>query len=906
MLVLVTVLVLSLFLAVGHFFPSKQNSNSPFFVGVEIGWRSSVADCKALIDRVKDYTNLLIIASSTITCDEASLDETCDYAYNADMYLMVYFGDLLFSPQEAVVPNSTQYYPYEWIMQAKERYGDHFLGAYYGDELGGARLDTDRPTVIGIGAGANQTTSYMDAANSFVQSTSRSMDVGHPIAAPLFTSDYALYWFDYKAGYDVVLAEFAWNNSRLLQVALCRGAARIQNQEWGVMITWTYAGLPYLESGAEMYDDMVLAYNSGAKYVAVYDASHLWHNSTLTEDHFDALENFWNYVQHNPDKHGSLKADVALVLPRDYGFGFRTPIDSIWGFKQADAWTEKMYNDVNDLLNEYGSSLDIVYDDPTFSNALEDSYNELLLWTTGTAGSSYPVVNLNSTMGYSTIQEAINSYATYDGHTIFVKAGTYYENVVANKSISLIGEDEETTIICGDNKSTTLDIVCDRVNVTGFTIRDGGNFTSGNGGGILLNNANNCNISGNTVTANNCGIYLQDSSNNTLRNNTISDNEYNFGVSGRTLSDYINDVDSSNTVNGKAIFYWINQRNRVVPSDVGYIALVNCTGMTAQNLHVTNNCNGLLIAYTQNSTIIGNTFTDNWEGIRLDGSSGNVLRDNDLYSNRHNFWFHGGLANDVDTSNRVEGKPIYYWVSQHDKTVPSYAGYVALINCTGITVQNLQLSNNGQGIVLANTRNATVSHNTIMNQVNGIELDTSTNNTVAENFMEANTNCGIAVISSDHNSFSGNTVTGSKTGIVVNASLSNSIYGNNITANGYGIKFQNSIFTNSSYNTVIDNSITANNHHIGIDYGAQNNTFYHNNFIDNTGQISVSEMYEYWGGILFLPGPTNFWDNGSEGNYWSDYTGADANGDGIGDMPYTYFNSIIKDNYPLMQPFIIP
>ena len=50
---------------------------------------------------------------------------------------------------------------------------------------------------------------------------------------PLFTSDYALYWFDYKAGYDTVLAEFGWNHSRQLNVALCRGAASVQGKDWG-------------------------------------------------------------------------------------------------------------------------------------------------------------------------------------------------------------------------------------------------------------------------------------------------------------------------------------------------------------------------------------------------------------------------------------------------------------------------------------------------------------------------------------------------------------------------------------------------------------------------------------------------------------------------------------------------
>ena len=70
----------------------------------------------------------------------------------------------------------------------------------------------------------------------------------------LFTADYALYWFDYLAGYDVVLAEFGWNYSRQINVALNRGAATIQNKDWGVIVTWTYNNPPYIGSGEELYD----------------------------------------------------------------------------------------------------------------------------------------------------------------------------------------------------------------------------------------------------------------------------------------------------------------------------------------------------------------------------------------------------------------------------------------------------------------------------------------------------------------------------------------------------------------------------------------------------------------------------------------------------------------------------
>jgi hypothetical protein len=73
-----------------------------------------------------------------------------------------------------------------------------------------------------------------------------------------------------------------------------------------------------------------------------------------------------------------------------------------------------------------------------------------------------------------------------------------------------------------------------------------------------------------------------------------------------------------------------------------------------------------------------------------------------------------------------------------------------------------------------------------------------------------------------------------------------------------------------------------------VDLGAgYNNTFFENNFAAK---------------FVWPVNDANFWDNGSVGNYWSDYDGADANGDGIGDTPYI-INAVNQDRYPLMNPW---
>ncbi|KAA0011596.1 MAG: hypothetical protein FE041_04135, partial [Thermoplasmata archaeon] len=93
----------------------------------------------------------------------------------------------------------------------------------------------------------------------------------------------------------------------------------------------------------------------------------------------------------------------------------------------------------------------------------------------------------SSPSNYTSIQSAIND--ANDGDTIFVYSGVYYENVVINKSITLIGENKETTIIDGSNSGDVVNITANGVTIEGFTIRN-----SRWHAGIKICYANNVNI----------------------------------------------------------------------------------------------------------------------------------------------------------------------------------------------------------------------------------------------------------------------------------------------------------------------------------------------------------------------------------------------------------------------------
>ncbi len=223
---------------------------------------------------------------------------------------------------------------------------------------------------------------HAEAANFFVGGEQNVLSAIRNISdVRLFTSDYALYWFDYLAGYDTVFAQLGWNNTVAQEIGLVRGAANLQGKDWGTIITWKYTHSPYLASGDEIYQQMKASYECGAEYVLLfnYASDMTGPYGTLQEEHFQALERFWNdVVQNNGVVHGGIKAEAALVLPADYGWGMRTPYDTIWGLWQPDGNSGQVWTQLQDKLEQYGQKLDIVYDDPAFP--VSGKYGQICYW----------------------------------------------------------------------------------------------------------------------------------------------------------------------------------------------------------------------------------------------------------------------------------------------------------------------------------------------------------------------------------------------------------------------------------------------------------------------------------------------------------------------------------------------
>jgi len=473
---------------------------------------------------------------------------------------------------------------------------------------------------------------------------------------------------------------------------------------------------------------------------------------------------------------------------------------------------------------------------------------------------------------FTSIQEAIDNASS--GDAIRVRAGTYYEHVVVNKPLVFIGEDRSTTIIDGNGTGTVVNVTANNVDISGFTIRNGGGMVNNTyyaGFGIYSQSSGSVHISDNIVTNNLDGIYLYNSQGNIisgnvitstyvygitlicsggniLRDNNMTNNRRGLVVDGDSLQHFINDIDISNTIDGKLVYYWVNQHNRQIPANAGYVAIVNSTNIIVRDLNMTED---VLIIYTTDSIIENISASKHFGGIYLLSSNNITIRGNNITKNAFGLF--------MQYSNR------------------------------NVIVDNT-ISGNLDGIFLDHSSNNTINGNIIVSNVPwppgfgyGIFARDSHGNKINGNTISNNSVTGIDIMGSGNIINNNTIINNSWTGVCAIGS-SNTISGNIIKNGSIGIS------VGGSKNIILGNIVT--NNHRGITLYSNNNTIYHNNFINNTYPVYSYEPV------------VNIWDDGypSGGNYWSDYNGTDSDQDGIGDTPYIIDDNN-TDNYPLMGMF---
>ena len=247
---------------------------------------------------------------------------------------------------------------------------------------------------------------------------------------------------------------------------------------------------------------------------------------------------------------------------------------------------------------------------------------------------------------YTKIQDAIND--AVDGDTVFVydDSSPYYENVVVNKSIFLIGEDRETTVIDGYENGNVVYVTSDGVTISGFTIINGKNAYLLVGGVDIF--ANYTTISNNIITNNYIGIGIW--------------NDYAPHIKpylhGNEIS---NNTISSNTLEG----IWLSHCN---------------LSTVTNNIIINNNIGGIHTNFASNNIILGNKISNNYNGLVLfqSSNSNKILFNNITNNGLYGIFIFDSCKNDILQNNFIESgegnvKLLYYiWNLERNKWERNY------------------------------------------------------------------------------------------------------------------------------------------------------------------------------------------------------------------------------------------
>jgi nitrous oxidase accessory protein len=460
---------------------------------------------------------------------------------------------------------------------------------------------------------------------------------------------------------------------------------------------------------------------------------------------------------------------------------------------------------------------------------------------------------------YTTIQGAIN--AANAGDTIFVYSGTYRENIAISKSLSLVAEDRDATIVDGRDDTSVFYVNADSVTITGFTITNSSHHWFVTHAGIVLYDSRDCIISNNTFFFNLIGIYLDQSDNNLVMNNDISGN-------------------------------------------VAGISLERSHWNTIAHNQVSNEHGGIGLIYSTNNTITNNVLIDSYV---------------EIVGNQLNHW----NTHTIGTTNTLNGQPVQYWKNAVSGVVPTGAGQVILANTTNVIVEDQVFDKSPVGIQMGFSSGNLIRRNTFHpNNVHGIRAQYSVGYTIEGNTFMDNSYSMHIIHSSDF-TVTGNNIVGDfddvswETGIHLDFASDAYLNENSICGTTIGVTMQNSHHITLANNEISSNKDAGLKCHICDNITMSGNRFSLNGLGVHLRNVEDSLIYHnsFNGNAMqaFDDKDSNSWDDGypSAGNYWSDYLGRDERWgpdqdrqgpDGIGDSP-RIIDADTSDRYPLMAPF---
>jgi parallel beta-helix repeat protein len=539
-------------------------------------------------------------------------------------------------------------------------------------------------------------------------------------------------------------------------------------------------------------------------------------------------------------------------------------------------------------------------------------------------------------------------------------ASEQYITIKANGTV----DPPEASVETSDNLTYTFTrdisggIIVEKDNIT----VDGNGYTlqgAGTGVGIHLNTRDYVTVKSVVITGFERGIKLNTSYGNELYGNNVTKNKIGISLSS---SDH-NGVSASNiSKNEEGIRLDHSSNNHIYKNSItqnnetGLGLYTHAEKNTIYANNISDNNNGIRFSESIDNELDGNEITNNTRGIWLDESSKNKFNFNNFIENDRqvfinmpsdtnswdsgypsggNYWsdytdadlykgeYRNGTGSDgiwdnpyvIDENN----KDYYPLVSKFLRTgsvyirsdgtiyppaAPIYSGdgmtysltsllnYPIVVERDDIIINGggntLQGAGSEAGVTLSGRSNVTIKNMTIKAFYYGILFEGSSRNTISGNNVIDNTFAGIQLGTSDNNTITNNTVSSNRYGIRAINSSNCTVCWNDITNSDSAGIFLNSLSSTPNNSTLLENLIANNSVGLWI-WDSSDNTVCRNSFLSNTIQVSLHDS------------PDNRWDGGLEGNYWSDYNGADANGDGIGDIPYV-IDETNQDKLPLVKP----
>ena len=479
---------------------------------------------------------------------------------------------------------------------------------------------------------------------------------------------------------------------------------------------------------------------------------------------------------------------------------------------------------------------------------------------------SEPIHNVTKDTWYSTIQAAIT--AASSGDSIAVGAGTFYENVLINKPLTLTGVSSTTTIIDGGAVGNPINVNASNVSITDLKVTN--SYSDSDAAGIRVNSGyTGFYLSDVIATGNNgSGIHVTSGA-STIRNCIASDNIWGIRI----------DFSNNHTINNCQVFGNNRLDDEVIPSAYGQ---------------------GIRVISVLDSTISSSTIYDNSRQAILISESGSdsrniTLTGNTIYNNGLNVAEGGIEATNADN------------VYIRNSTIRNNLGPgIKAASTPYVEVSSSTIySNSSSNIIYQLSDYGTIFGNTIgTSTVDSIQFDRSNRANIYDNevFGASATYYALSLTGasgSSLNNIYSNIIRNNDNGIKIEtSSATNTIQYNQIsTSTNYGLR----IFTGAGLNNTIKSNLILGNKY-GIRVSSSGNTIYDNRFVNTTNNVYSSTGTNTWN-LNNILGTNILGGSYLGGNYWSNYIGVDANGDGFGD---TSFNTLAgTDNLPLLSAVLI-